>query len=274
MSQFKIQPPVITLKQLDEPPFAVERRENGPFGFIVPELGRESSSTAYEHPGPKFWQRREYKVKRKADIHGVECFEIQEKSYDAAGALISESANFAKIDRGYVRNYAFQLAEGEKIRIYTWKDSGFNQDWGYDPGTPIRIADVGKWRLLDDRRFTDGEPTPTPPEVDANGAGLWEVQIDEAAHRCLRVLTLSNFAEDIDRNTLVESFVDRRGRTMLARRYNGNRWTYGSKRTLIDGKPHEWTEILPDAPRLYYNDICFVLWDFSIPDIALSTGDA
>jgi hypothetical protein len=25
---------------------------------------------------------------------------------------------------------------------------------------------------------------------------------------------------------------------------------------LIDGEPREWTELLPDAPRMYYNDIC------------------
>jgi hypothetical protein len=49
---------------------------------------------------------------------------------------------------------------------------------------------------------------------------------------------------------------------MLFRRYNAPRWSYGSKRTLVDGEPCEWTELLPDAPRLYYDDICFVLWDF------------
>ena len=68
---------------------------------------------------------------------------------------------------------------------------------------------------------------------------------------------------------MVETFVTEDGLTVLARRYNGNRWHYGSGRTLIDGEPHEWTDVLPDAPRLYYKDICFVLWDFSIPDAAL-----
>jgi len=270
MSQYKIQPPIITLKQLDEPPFEVECREYRPFGFIIPELGQESSATAYDYPGPKFWERRERVVKRKARVHDIECLEIQNRSYNAAGELVSESANFAKIDRAYVRSYAFQYAEGESVRIYTWKDNRFDTDWEYDPGTPMRIADVGKWHLLDDQHFTDGEPTPTPPEVYANGAGLWEVRIGEAAHRCLRVLRPGENAE----GTMVEFFVDQHGRIMLSRRYNGSRWSYGSTRTLIDGKPHEWTEILPDAPRLYYNDICFVLWDFSIPDIALSAGDA
>lgn len=131
----------------------------------------------------------------------------------------------------------------------------------------MRIADVGKWRMLDDQYFADGDPAATPPEVDPNGAGIWEVQIGEVAHRCLRVLKPGQNAE----GTMVEFFVNQHGRIMLSRRYNGSRWSYGFPRTLIDGKPHEWTEILPDAPRLYYNDICFVLWDFSIPDIALST---
>jgi hypothetical protein len=269
MSQYKIQPPVITLKRLDEPPFEVECREFL-FGFIVPELGQESWATAYEYPGPKFWERRELKVRRKARVHDVECFEIQNRAYDTEGNLVNESANFAKIDRGYVRTYAFLSAEGENIRIYTWKDNGFSVDWDYDPGTPIRIVDVGKWRFVNDQHFTDGSPAPTPTDVNPNGAGLWEVHIDESVHRCLRVLEPGKSAE----NTMVETFVNCHGRTMLARRYNGSRWAYGSKRTLVDGEPREWTELLPDAPILYYNDICFVLWDFLIPDIALVHEDA
>lgn len=269
MAQYKIQPPVITLKQLDEPPFEVECREFL-FGFVVPELGQESWATAYEYPGPKFWERRERKVKRKARVHDAECFEIQNRAHDAEGNLVNESANFTKIDRGYSRDYAFLHAEGENIRIYTWKDNGFNEDWNYDPGTPIRVADVGRWRFLDNQHFTDGSPTSTPPEVNTNGAGLWEVHIGKAVHRCLRMLEPGKSAKD----TMVENFVDCHGRMVLGRRYNGSRWSYGTKRTLVDGKPREWTELLPDAPRLYYNDICFVLWDFSIPDIALVTDDA
>lgn len=269
MAQYKIQPPVITLKQLDEPPFEVECREFRWFGLIVPELGQESWATDYEYPGPKFLERREFKVRRKGRVHDVECFEIQGRTYDVEGNLVNESANFAKVDRGYVRSYAFLYAKKENISIYTWKDSGFDEDWGYDPGEPIRIADVGRWRPLDDQHFTDGSPAPTPPEVHPNGAGLWEVHIGEAVHRCLRVLEPGKSAE----GTMVEAFADCHGRTMLMRRYNGSRWAYGSKRTLVDGKPHEWTELLPDAPRMYYNDICFVLWDFSIPDIALVHED-
>jgi len=271
MAQYKIQPPIITLKQLNEPPFEVECREF--LGFVVPEIGQESWVTAYEYPGPKFWERREAKVRRKARVHDVECFEIQTRTYDAEGNLLNESdfhSNFAKVDHGYLRSYAFLYAEGENIRIYTWKDNGFDEDWDYDPGTPIHIADVGKWRLLDGQHFTDGSPAPTPPEINSNGAGLWEVRIGEVVHRCLRVLEPGKSAEGI----MVEIFVDCHGREVLFRRYNGSRWAYGSKRTLVDGKPREWTELLPDAPRLYYNDICFVLWDFSIPDIALVTDDA
>ncbi|HIE25699.1 TPA: hypothetical protein EYP66_00250 [Candidatus Poribacteria bacterium] len=118
-----------------------------------------------------------------------------------------------------LRSYAFLYAKGENISIYTWKDNDFDEDWSYDPGTPIRIADVGKWRFIDDQHFTDGNPAPTPPDVSANGAGLWEVRIGEAVHRCLRVLEPDKSTE----GAMVETFVDCHGRTMLARRYNGSR---------------------------------------------------
>jgi len=169
-----------------------------------------------------------------------------------------------------LRTYAFLSSEGEDIWLSTWKDNSFDSNWNYDPGVPIKVVDVGKWRILDDEHFTDGDTISTPPDVNPNGAGVYEVRIGEAVHRCLRVLEPSSSAEGI----MVEAFVNQHGRTMLARRYNGSRWNYSSAGTIIDGgKPREWTELLPDAPRLYYNDICFVLWDFSIPDTAMLSGD-
>jgi hypothetical protein len=224
--------------------------------------------TAYKYPGPVFWERRERKIERKAKIHEVECLELRGFEYDIDGNVIAESTNFAKIDRGYMRTYGFlhvEYAEDNIIRLSTWKDNGFNDDWDYDPGVPTHVVDVGKWNIIDDEHFTDGDPIPTPEYVSPNGAGLYEVQIEGSIHKCLRVLEPSKSSG----GTMVEAFVNRDGRTMLARRYNGNRWAYGAKWTILDGNPREWTELLPDAPRLYYNDICFVLWDFSIPDTAL-----
>jgi hypothetical protein len=268
MSQYAIHPPIIALKRLDEPPFEVELGELGWFSFVGPELGQRSWSTAYEYPGPKLWVRREHIVRRRAWIHNVECLEVQNLDYDAEGDRVWECTVLRKVERGYIRCYAAFYGDEKSVWIKTWKDNSFGKEWEYDPGYPIRIVDVGKWRLLDDQHFTDGDPGLTPSHASPNGVGLWEVHIGECVHHCLRVLEPEDSAEGI----MVEAFVDRHGRTMLCRRYNGSRWSYGSKRTLVDGKPHEWSELLPDAPRLYYNDICFVLWDFSIPDIALSSN--
>lgn len=277
MSKYSIHPPEISIKKLDEPSFEVEHREYHWFWFTNVELvqggnveiGQGVCMTAYQYPGPEFWERRERKIIRKAKIHDVECLELHGFEYDIDGNLIAESINYAKIDRGYLRTYAFQYVERDNTWLTTWKDNDFDANWNYDPGVPIKIVDVGKWRILDDEHFTDGGPISTPPDVNPNGAGVYEVRIGEAVHRCLRVLEPSNSAE----GTMVEAFVNQHGRTMLARRYNGNRWSYGSARTIVDGKPKEWTELLPDAPRLYYNGICFVLWDFSIPDTAMLSGN-
>jgi hypothetical protein len=279
MPKFSMYPPTITISKLDEKPFEVDHLEFHWFWFINLELGQKSQMTAYQYPGPVFWERRERRIDRKAKIHGVECLELKGVEYDIDGNIISESTNFAKIDRGYMRSYAFMSSEGDNIRLSTWKDNGFNDDWDYDPGAPTQVVDVGKWRFIDDNHFTDGDPESIPINVNPNGVGLWELKIGDATHRCLRVLQPGNRVDGIMsvEGTMVEAFVNSDGRTMLARRYNGSRWHYGSKsiasidgsKSIIDGTPREWTELLPDAPRIYYSDICFVLWDFSIPDTAL-----
>jgi hypothetical protein len=161
-----------------------------------------------------------------------------------------------------MRCYGFFYEDDDNtFRISTWKDNGFHEDWHYDPGDPVKIVDVGKWKWLDDSHFTEGMPNITDQHVNPNGAGLWLVRIGNAEHRTLRVLDPSKDPA----GTMVETFVNENGKTILARRFNGPRWAYGKKWTLVDGKPQEWTEILPDSPRVYYGDIPFVLWDFSIP---------
>jgi len=261
------EPPEIKIEKLDDKPFEVECREML-FMFVVPEIGNKSHCASYEYPGPKLWEFREREVTRRAEVHHIECFEIRCRSYDVEGNLIGESYNYAKIDRGYMRCYAFLYEHDDnKFRIRTWKDYGFNEDWSYDPGEPVKIVDVGKFTWIDDSHFTEGTSNITDQHVNLNGAGLWLVRIGDAKHKTLRILeTSKNPAK-----TMIETFVNEEGKTILARRFNGPRWAYGKKWTLVDGEPREWTEVLPDSPRVYYDDIPFVLWDFSIPDHAFET---
>jgi len=268
------EPPRISLAQLDESPFDVTLNKFSDFWLVPLEVGQHGWSTSYEYPGPTFWERREHRVKGPAKVHGITCLETETRHYDADGNLSYTNVVYQNVDRGYLRRYGAIFTDKNGSRLSTWKDNDFEVAWGYDPGTPLRVVDVGRWRWLDATHFTDGAPAGTPDGIPAetprgvnpNGAGLWEVRVGERTHRCLRVLEPDSSAEGI----LVETFVVEDGNTVLARRYNGSRWHYGTGRTLIDGEPHEWTEVLPDAPRLYYNDICFVLWDFSIPDEALA----
>jgi len=254
-------PPKIEIKKLDKKPFDVECREFG-FAFIVPEIGNKSYCVSYEYP--EFWEFREREVTRKAEVHHVECFEVRCRSYNVEESLIGESYNYIKIDREYMRCYAFLYEHDNIFRIRTWKDYGFNEDWNYDPGDPVKIIDVGKWQWIDDSHFTEGKPNITDQHINPNGTSLWRIRIDNAEHVALRVLEVSKDSA----GTMLDTFVNEEGKVILARRFNGPRWAYGKKWTLIDGKPREWTEVLPESPRVYYNDIPFVLWDFSIPSHA------
>jgi len=270
MDTYSIEPPRILLEQLDAPTFEVTLAKHSDFWLLPLEEGRHGWSTSYEYPGPCFWERREHLVKGQAWVHDKPCLETQTRHFDAEGDLSYTNTIFQAVDRGHIRRYAAVFNDARGSRLSTWKDNGFEDAWGYDPGTPLHIVDAGRWRWLDETHFVEDTVPENTWGTNSNGAGLWELTIGDRVHRCLRVLEPEGSAEGI----MVETFVTEAGLTVLARRYNGSRWHYGKGKSLIDGVPHEWTEVLPDAPRLYYrqpdgSDVCFVLWDFSIPNHAL-----
>ena len=82
----------------------------------------------------------------------------------------------------------------------------------------------------------------------------------ERAFRCLRVIDVGPVSEE---EVLIEAFVDERGRTVLARRYNGRLWAQSRYKT-------PWDERLPDALRIVIDGVTFVHWYDCLTDVAFS----
>lgn len=97
-------------------------------------------------------------------------------------------------------------------------------------------------------------------QPDSSVVGVWVVTVGERAFRCLRVIDVGPVSEE---EVLIEAFVDERGRTVLARRYNGRLWAQSRYKT-------PWDERLPDALRIVIDGVTFVHWYDCLTDVAFS----
>ena len=92
----------------------------------------------------------------------------------------------------------------------TFVDEGFEGDWG--KGDKRKLYDDGRYQLQADGSYkiTDGKGL---------GAGVYDVTIGENKFCCLRVLDPDLSASE--GGELVEAYVERGGRTVFFRRYDG-----------------------------------------------------
>ena len=91
------------------------------------------------------------------------------------------------------------------------------------------------------------------------GAGIFRVKVGDRSFACLRALDVGG--ELSEEGMLVEAFLDRKGRSVLFRRYNGRKWK------TEEGKP-DWTEKLPDDSRIVVDGVTFVHWYDCLTDTA------
>ena len=166
------------------------------------------------------------------------------------GCLTEDSVEFVAVE-----------AEGpDSTRaLTTFLDEGFDDNWG--PALPRSLEDRGYLRQLADGSFSS-----TPDRSPIVAAGVFEVHIGERSSTCLRVFDADPGATEAD--NLIEAYVTKEGRTLMHRRYNGNRW---GKR---DAPPHNqgteltWIEDLPRARRIVLDGVTYVHWYDCLTDVA------
>ena len=96
-------------------------------------------------------------------------------------------------------------------------------------------------------------------------------QIGEQHFTCLRVFEVEK--EATERDVMIEAYITRAGRTVLDRRYNGNRW---AKR---DAPPHNWGEAmtweedLPHNDRIVIDGVTYVHYYDKLTDVACGIAD-
>jgi hypothetical protein len=249
--------PEIEVLRLEEPPFEVECRELR-WAFIVPEVGERVRRFTYDHPTGRLSEIEEWTVVGQAKVHGKAGSEMRNRNFSASGELQKEAYAYGTLEGGMARWLGWWNISDEE-KFFTWKDEGFEWDWG---ATSIRIADVGRFRWLDDAHVERASEVDHDPLIDPNGAGLCLLRVGGREHRCLRVLDLNDPSDPTD--SLLEAFVNAEGRTLMTRRYAAPRYPIHSAYCGI--RLYSWDgtrmaeDLLRDSPQLHVNGAPYLLW--------------
>ena len=267
--------PEITISRSTGQTFSIDLRELA-WWFIVPELGEQVRWAEYEQTrdgsAPKLTEVNSMVARRPAVVHGRECVEIEvdERAYPDRSGLVPRSHSldeeyqrtrvWGRLDDTEVQWLAFEATRrGDGTReLQTFLDESWERNFG---STDRLIEDKGHLTERSDGTFERSPDAPRP-----FSSGLFDVRIGgrigEGEFECMRVFDLDADATESD--TLVLSYLNREGRTVLFRRYNGNRWgKLDQPPHRTDGTEMTWEEDLPHAHRLVLDGVTYVhQWDY------------
>lgn len=252
--------PPISVSPLDEAPFPVDCAELR-WWFVRPVVGEERRWAIYDYDSQQgCWLRggvTSLRVTAPAEIHGVEGVEIEVREEPAQDGDDGIRTMYGRLTDDVVGWLAVLHETGGKRVLTTFLDEGFEEDWGTQ--TPRRI-EVSSSLVVEPRKPDGCVFSRRADQPDSSVVGVWAVTVGERAFRCLRVIDVGPVSEE---EVLIEAFVDERGRTVLARRYNGRLWAQSRYKT-------PWDERLPDALRIVIDGVTFVHWYDCLTDVAFS----
>ena len=267
--------PEIRIEASQENPFRIDFKEMA-WWFIVPEVGDRIRWAIYEplKEGDEPWWLSEtvsLAAQRPAVIHDRPCVEVEVENqyFDQDGKILKREEDRHVKVWGHLAENAVEWIAVESLRpdgtreLTTFLDEGFYDNWGSSP------------RLAEDRGClrpqVDGSFARQADAAQITGAGVFDVQIGGQHFTCLRVFEVEK--EATERDVMIEAYITRAGRTVLDRRYNGNRW--GKK----DAPPHNWGEAMTWEEDLPYNDrividgVTYVHYYDKLTDMACSIVD-
>lgn len=252
--------PTITITPSRAKPFAVDSRE---LFFVKLELGASALWATYDPPEWKLTNVSNMRVVRPCVIHGIEGVEIEQDDWEPdTGWQVETFRMYARLTETTTQWLAtLHIREGKQV-LYTFLDEGFDADWGEQPRRledrkHLVLKKDGTYRL---RRSKRG------PGHAVIAAGVFRVRIGERAFTCLRVFDLGTEGKGISENIILsESYLTRRGRTVLFRRYNGRQWELGWGQWSSD---QSWDERFPDNDRIVIDGSVFVHWYDCLSNLA------
>ena len=254
---FPTQMPELRIRASNEKPFRIDFKEMA-WWFIQPEVGDRAAWGLYEPPteGGEPWKLSETVrmiARRPAVIHGRPCVEVEVEE-ETTGAKPSRAQNtrvWGHLNDDEVEWIAVESLRPDGTReLETFLDEGFYMDWD---STPRLVEDRGGLRPLGDGAFATQAGA-----AQINGAGVFDVQIGRRHFTCLRVFEIIKYKQAAERGQVIEAYITRAGRTVVYRRYNGNRFGKHDAPPHNWGKAMTWEEDLPHAARLVVDGVTYV----------------
>lgn len=210
--------------------------------FASPKPGDHTMWASYEIDTLKLSSVTDMKATGSARIHGEDCVEIRVVEWAADEnwpAGFNPGFIYGRINGDQTEWMAVIMnADGTKV-MSTFLDDNFEENWGDCEKGPF--YDDGRYRRQADGSYviTDGKGL---------GAGVYDVTVGDNTFCCLRVLEPDLSVPE--GGELVEAYVERSGRTVLFRRY--------------DGRFYRGTDLLEKYPRnnrIVINDAVYVHCD-------------
>ena len=253
--------PDYTITATDKEPFSV-RWEEIMGWFIVPRLGEKLSWAMYDWPQRKRTELCELEVTGRAEVHGIEGVEIRSIETDpmdcnsAGGQQRVERHLIAQLTDTHCRLLAHSVTEGGIKRYSTFLDGdSFLNNWGFGEdncGNELELHPKG------DIVRRGSEVTTANKQFLLDIVGRYTVKIGGKSYDTVCVMDCNTYNNGV----VSEQYLDKKGRTILWRRFNCDDWQLESY-----GKP--WTELLPDNERISVNGVTCIHWYDCITDYIL-----
>jgi len=178
-----------------------------------------------------------------ARFHGIDCVEMQVKEWSVESGRETDSLVFyARVEDADESRWIAIISEKNGKRVFsTLLDEEFESQWGASANCTRKLYDDGRYQLQSDGSYktTNGIGL---------GAGVYDVTIGGKTFCCLRVLE-PDLGEP-EGGELNEVYVERGGRTVFHRRYDG-RFFRGM----------DLLQKYPDHPRITIDDYLYVQCD-------------
>ena len=244
--------PNIVVEKLRDKASAVDLQELT-WWFVVPQLHDEVRWAEYQPiDGGSEWRLTEstaMRAVRGAVLHDRGCVEIevQEQRYPVDGLLIPTPADrhtrvWGRLNDTEVEWLGVERLTGDGTRkLDSFLDEGFELDWGTCP----RHVEPGRWST----ESADGHFGRDPQCPAMFTDGVFRIHVGERAFTCTRVVEMEQRATELD--VVVLAYIADDGRTVLFRRYDGNRRVPRDESRNRD-------ELLPQADRIVVDGVTFV----------------
>jgi hypothetical protein len=211
--------------------------------FGIPRLAGRTMWASYDAETLGLRRVTDMEATALARIHGIDCVEMRVGEWSVElGRKTDELVFYARVeDDGESRWIAVVSQEDEKNVFLTLLDEGFESQWGASANRARKLYDDGRYRARPDGTYETTNGT-------GLGAGTYDVTVGEETFCCLRVLE-PGLAEP-EGGELNEVYVERGGRTVFHRRYDGRFFRGG-----------DLLREYPDRPRIAIDGYVYVQCD-------------